>query len=364
MSVSNLTNTTWEFISDVEDYNQPSSGTRYYVNFVSNNESFNSFDLSDEEIVLYTSPLGYQHDKELLDVGIRYLDNTYTSVHIIDGTDVTNNSLIAWLEANATLVVKLDTPVVSISNDVLQWDAIEHATHYQIYKDNTLLTTITAPIGNLVTYTFSTNGIYQVKAHDDNAYYDDSDLSNSINTCIEITLASTPTVLATRGTYNNRDIKIIAPLSSISITDNGTYTPSDALGFNSVTVAITLNTQSKTVTPTENLQTITPDANYNALNEVIVNPIPSQYYDTSNATAIAADLRLNKIAYGASGAITGTIVDYTGDTLTSFTIPAVYLNGHNLIIGLPLGAEKGVIYDNNVLLGNITTDNIWHGGVT
>ena len=65
-----------------------------------------------------------------------------------------------------------------------------------------------------------------------------------------------------------------------SVTSNGTYKPTNGKYFSSVTVNVpseTFNTQTKTVTPTESTQTVSPDNGYNGLSTVTVNPISSTY---------------------------------------------------------------------------------------
>lgn len=93
--------------------------------------------------------------------------------------------------------------------------------------------------------------------------------------------------------------------------------------------------QSKTVTPTEKQQAITPDAGYYGISDVTVAPIPSQYKDISGTTATAADVLATKTFVPAdgtlkagtmpnNGAVSATI---DGLTETSYTIPAGYHNG-------------------------------------
>lgn len=66
--------------------------------------------------------------------------------------------------------------------------------------------------------------------------------------------------------------------------------------------------QAKSVTPSAAQQVVTPDANFAGLSSVTVEPGT----DTSDATAVADDIRLGKTAYGADGKMTGTIADYDG----------------------------------------------------
>lgn len=66
--------------------------------------------------------------------------------------------------------------------------------------------------------------------------------------------------------------------------------------------------QAKSVTPSAAQQVVTPDADFAGLSSVMVEPGT----DTSDATAVADDIRLGKTAYGAEGKMTGTIADYDG----------------------------------------------------
>lgn len=66
--------------------------------------------------------------------------------------------------------------------------------------------------------------------------------------------------------------------------------------------------QAKSVTPSAEQQVVTPDADFAGLSSVTVEPGT----DTSDATAVADDIRLGKTAYGADGKMTGTIADYDG----------------------------------------------------
>lgn len=66
--------------------------------------------------------------------------------------------------------------------------------------------------------------------------------------------------------------------------------------------------QAKSVMPSAAQQVVTPDADFAGLSSVTVEPGT----DTSDATAVADDIRLGKTAYGTDGKMTGTIADYDG----------------------------------------------------
>ena len=83
--------------------------------------------------------------------------------------------------------------------------------------------------------------------------------------------------------------------------------------YSTVSVDVdTVNNQSKTksYTPTKQTQseTVQPDSGYTGLSSVsvTVNPIPSNYIDTTDATASAADINSGETAYVNGSKLTGT----------------------------------------------------------
>lgn len=91
---------------------------------------------------------------------------------------------------------------------------------------------------------------------------------------------STQKVTPTSGKYLTEVSISAIQTETKSVTSNGTYKPTSGKYFSSVTVNVpseTFNTQTKTVTPTESTQTISPDNGYNGLSSVTVNPISSTY---------------------------------------------------------------------------------------
>lgn len=78
------------------------------------------------------------------------------------------------------------------------------------------------------------------------------------------------------------------------------------------------NLQTRTgVTPTKSSQTITPSSGYDGLASVQINAIPSNYIDTTDATASASDIRTGKSAYVNGSKVNGSLVVnkvYVGST--------------------------------------------------
>lgn len=106
--------------------------------------------------------------------------------------------------------------------------------------------------------------------------------------------------------------------------------------------------QSKTVTPSGEVQTIKPDTDYDGLSQVTVKAIDS--IDTSDATATADDIIYEKTAYVNGEKITGNIVRYNGTTYTPTTedewFPAGAYNSKIIVKGdanlLPENIRQGV----------------------
>lgn len=110
-------------------------------------------------------------------------------------------------------------------------------------------------------------------------------------------------------------------------TNNQSYTVPAGYHNGSGTVSITLET--KSATPTESAQTITPTSG-KVLSSVSVAAIPSKYKDATNTDAVAGDVLEDKVFVNSTGEVTGTMVDrgtvtQTLDATTnnqSYTIPA------------------------------------------
>ena len=97
------------------------------------------------------------------------------------------------------------------------------------------------------------------------------------------------------------------------------------------------NLQSKTITPTETAQNVTADPGYDALSQVVVNPIPATYQDVTGVTAGSSDVLSGKVIVTEDGNVTGTmenrgaISGSLGLTASSYTVPAGYHNGNGRV---------------------------------
>lgn len=113
--------------------------------------------------------------------------------------------------------------------------------------------------------------------------------------------------------------------------NNQSYTVPKGYHSGSGTVKIVL--EEKNVTPTKSAQPITPTSG-KVLSKVTVAAIPSNYIDTSDADAVAANILDDKTAYVDGAKVTGTMpnngaISKTIDGLStmSATIPAGYTSG-------------------------------------
>lgn len=80
-------------------------------------------------------------------------------------------------------------------------------------------------------------------------------------------------------------------------------------GYHDGTGAISVDVEeSKTITPTESAQTVSPEAG-KVLSSVVVNPIPAEYIVTSDADALAENILSGKTAYVNGVKVTGSMAN-------------------------------------------------------
>lgn len=100
-----------------------------------------------------------------------------------------------------------------------------------------------------------------------------------------------------------------------------------------------ISLQSKNINPTKQIQTITPDAAYDGLSQVIVNPIPGNYITTETTSAPKPDqMEAGTTAYANGEAITGTLPLISEDITQQGD--DIKVSGSNLIISLINGIKR------------------------
>ena len=140
-------------------------------------------------------------------------------------------------------------------------------------------------------------------------------------------------------TVNPIPSEYIIPSGTLSVTANGTVDVS-AYQYAEVNVSGGSQTQSKTATPTKSTQTITPDSGY-LLSSVVVNPIPSEYIipnlqartgvtPTKSSQTITASSGYDGLSSVQINAIPSNYIDTTDATASASDIrsgSSAYVNG-------------------------------------
>lgn len=158
------------------------------------------------------------------------------------------------------------------------------------------------------------------------AYQDVSSVTAAAEDVLATKVFVTSTGKVTTGTMANNG----AVSKALDATTKSYTIPA---GYHNGKGTVTVTTEEKTVTPTKSAQTITPTSG-KVLSKVTVAAIPSNYVDTTNADAVAANILRGKTAYVNGEKVEGTMPDngavsekLNGLTTTKVTIPAGYTSG-------------------------------------
>lgn len=127
-----------------------------------------------------------------------------------------------------------------------------------------------------------------------------------------------------------------------TMTNNGSVNKKLDIQNNSYTIpkgyhnglgSVLISIEEKEATPTKKSQNIMP-TDGNVLSKVIVNPIPSDYITTNDATALESEILISKTAYAGGVKITGTMpnngatnLEIDGLVSTSVVVPVGYTTG-------------------------------------
>ena len=132
--------------------------------------------------------------------------------------------------------------------------------------------------------------------------------------------------------------------------------------------------QSKTATPTQSQQSITPDGGYYGLSSVTIDAIPTIYQDVSSVDATAADVLSGKIIVESDGTVSvgsmtnnGAVSKTLDATLNnqSYTVPSGYHNGNGTVSivleqksATPSGTSQTVAPTSGKVLSQVTVNPI------
>ena len=136
-------------------------------------------------------------------------------------------------------------------------------------------------------------------------------------------------ILGVTGTYEGASVTLQEKTVTPSESQQTVEPDSGYDGLSQVTVN-PIQTEEKSVTPTKSAQSVTP-ASGKYLKKVTVQAIPSNYIDTSDADAVAADIRAGKTCYVNGVKVTGTMKEYNGEfsPLGGYTVTFKFYSDYN-----------------------------------
>lgn len=117
--------------------------------------------------------------------------------------------------------------------------------------------------------------------------------------------------MSTTVSYKNNTLTTIGFNDSATLTTEGTWLEDD------ITIEVdALNLQTKTATPSTSTQTITKDSTYDALGQVTVNPIPSNYVVPTGTIQITGSGTYDVSSYATAEASFASTINNQNKTVT------------------------------------------------
>ena len=142
MAITDLTGTKWQFKAEPELVNNL---RELELSFISNNTSFNYFDISQGTIYYINFPSSVVSAYQYSFGEGGWWDEAYKTIEITGGTDATNAELIAWLTENATQIIIIP---VTFDLSILQLSLGAHTIQVKARADGYL----TSEFSNSATY--------------------------------------------------------------------------------------------------------------------------------------------------------------------------------------------------------------------
>ena len=134
-------------------------------------------------------------------------------------------------------------------------------------------------------------------------------------------------------------------VTPLSVSANGTYNAGSRRAYNPVTVNVQPALQSKTVTPTESQQTITPDSGKYGLSQVVVNGIDAGYVGSSVPRKSSANLTISDYSviapagyYSGNATINlGAMIPTTATTSSGELWDTIHATNTQVYVNMPKG---------------------------
>lgn len=255
MSVSNLTGTTWLINSTIVE---PSSTIYADINFASNADTFSriaiydGFEPGTEQLIRYTLQ---EQESSIIVYEYGWSNEAYRTIEITGGTDVTNSTLIGWLEDNARQIVD-DVAIKYQGNTIATMNASGTKTLLTAdsYCEDNITIEYTEPSANLQAKTGIVPQTTSVTVTPDSGY--DGLSSVQIN-AMPSGSASTP---ATSITANPSISVSSGGLITATASASKSVTPTVSAGYVSTGTAgtVTVSGSNTSQLTTQAAQTITP----------------------------------------------------------------------------------------------------------